>query len=99
MPIELKATADLDHKFNDAKGKALPHPITTLTVKGELLPPIPIQHHILAELLNEKNPPKVSVEFKNVNGVLTFSVVFEHADDVIASGKAAFDAAVEAANQ
>jgi hypothetical protein len=98
MPIELKATAELDHKFNDAAGKPLPHPITTLTIKGELLPPIPIQHHILSELLNEKNPPKVDVQCSNVNGLLTFSVTFEHEDDVIAAGKEAHDLAVEAAN-
>lgn len=98
MSIELKATAELSHRYNDAKGKPLPHPITSLVVLGELLPPIPIQHHILASLLDEDNPPKVDVEFKNVNGVLTFSVTFEHEGDVVASGKEAHDLEKEAAN-
>ncbi len=98
MPIELKATAELDHRYNDAKGKPLPHPITSLVVSGELLPPIPIQHHILAALLDESNPPKVDVEFKNVNVVLTFSVTFEHEDDMVSAGKEAHDLEKEAAN-
>jgi hypothetical protein len=96
--MEQKAVVTLDHQLKDAKGKALPHPLTSLTIKGELLPESPIVHHILAALLDEKNPPQVNVEFKNVNNVLTYSVAFEHEDDVVAAGKAAHDLAVEAAN-
>lgn len=96
--IELKATAELSHQFNDAKGKPLPHPLTTLTVKGELLPAAEVQHHILAALLNESNPPKVDVEFTNVNNVLSFTLTFEHDEDVVEAGRVSHALAVEARN-
>lgn len=48
----------------------------TLTVAGELLPSSPQVHDALAALLDEKNPPTVSVEFKNTNNVLTYTLTF-----------------------
>lgn len=97
--MELKATAVLDHKLTDENGEALPHPLTSLTVSGELLPMVPIQHHILAALLDPKNPPEVKVKYGNNNGVLSFTLTFSHEDDVVAAGKAAFDAAEAEANK
>ena len=98
MAVDLKATATLAHQTNDAKGRPLAHPLTTLVVAGQLIPSQPIEHHVLAALLDESNPPSANVEFKMVNNVLTFSVTFEHDDDILAAGKANHDLAVEAAN-
>src|SRR2546425_790954 len=98
MPLELKATASLDHKLTDDKGKALPHPLTELTVSGEFLPAIPIQHHILAALLGQQDHA-VTAEFTDNNGVLTFKLTVSHDDDMVVAGKEAHDLELEAANQ
>lgn len=45
-------------------------------IAGELLPHTEQEHSALAELLNEKTPPMVSVDFKNANGVLSYVLTF-----------------------
>lgn len=49
---------------------------TNLEVAGELLPVNPGEHDALAALLDEKNPPEVSVEFKNTGNVLSYTLKF-----------------------
>jgi hypothetical protein len=84
--MEQKATV----AFDGQKG--------TLVISGELLPDTPIVHHILAALLNEDDPPKTEVDFKQVNNVFTYSLTFTHDADVLALGKAEHDLHVAAAN-
>jgi len=50
--------------------------IATLKVSGELLPDSPAVHDSLAALLDEANPPTVSLDFKNTNNVLTYCLTF-----------------------
>ena len=49
---------------------------TNLTVSGEFLPFSEGEHDALVALLDDKNPPVVSVEFKNDNSVLRYTLSF-----------------------
>lgn len=85
--MEQKATVTLD----GAKA--------TLVITGELLPDSPMVHHILAALLDKKNPPKVNVAFANERNVISYSVTFSHTKNILVAGKSEHDLAVEAENR
>lgn len=55
----------------------------SLKIVGELLPDNPQVHDAAAELLNEADPPTVSVEFTNVNNVLSYSLTFSRSAPTI----------------
>lgn len=48
-----------------------------LKISGEIIPATPDEHDVLVKLLDEANPPEVSVEFKTVNNIVTYSLVFK----------------------
>lgn len=96
--MEQKATVSFETQYNDARGKPLPQPSTTLIIQGELLPDSPLVHHMVAALLDRKNPPKVVVRYKNVGNKITYSVGFSHTKNVVAEGAAEHALATRAAN-
>lgn len=49
---------------------------TNLTVSGEFLPFSEGEHDALVALLDEANPPQVSVEFRNEKSVLSYTLSF-----------------------
>jgi hypothetical protein len=57
----------------------LPDTSRPLVVQGEFLPHTQQEHESLASLLDEANPPQVSVEYKNANGVLSYTLTFSKA--------------------
>ena len=60
--------------------------IKMLTISGSLVAMNELEHEQLAALLDEKDVPEVSVEFKNVNDVLSVSIKFTHEKDIAAHG-------------
>jgi len=60
-----------------------------LVISGTLEPPNEAAHEQLAALLDEENHPEITVEFTNVNDVLSVSLTFEHKKrDIAAHGAA-----------
>ena len=93
-----KTAATLDHKLVDAKGKALPYPLTTLSIEGEISADTPLIYQVLAALLDKDNPPEVDVEFEASNGRVTYSLQFSHEDNILQKGKEEHDLTVAAEN-
>jgi hypothetical protein len=97
--MEQKATVTLIHQTQDARKRILPQPLTSLKIEGELLPDSPLVHQMLAALLDKRNPPQVSVTFKNERNVITYAVTFSHTKNVVAEAQAEHELATEAVNR
>lgn len=70
-----------------------------IVIETELLPPTELQHEMLAALLDEEDKPEVSVEYTNVNNVLSLKLTISHTRDLAKDGHAALQLRIEARNR
>ncbi len=69
-------------------GVNIPAQPARLVISGELLPQHEIVHHMLMSLFDEKEPPKVNVEFTNRGSVLRYTLTFSSDKDILGTAAA-----------
>jgi hypothetical protein len=70
-----------------------------IVIEVELLPPTEMQFEMLAALLDEKDKPKIVVEYSDINNILRLSLTVSHTRDLAKDGHAALKIRHEARNR